>query len=83
MAILENNRTPEYLGYTWNALRNSEVRLNLSNIDYSNLQENNRTPATESTIWNQIRQMIIQEANTIPTDGVHLYYDNIIAYNYT
>ena len=82
MAILENNRTPEYLGYIWNALRNSEVRLNLSNIDYSNLQENNRTPATESTIWNQLRQMIIQEANTIPIDGVHLDYDNIIAYYY-
>ena len=79
MAILENNRTPQYLGYIWNALRNSEVLLNLSNIDYSNLQENNRTPATESNIWNQLRHMIIQEANTIPTDNLHLDHDNRIA----
>lgn len=82
IAILENNRTPQYLRYIWNALRNSEVLLNLSNIDYSNLEENNRTPATESNIWNQLRHMIFQEANTIPTDNVHLDHHNTIAYNY-
>jgi len=82
MAILENNRTPEYLGYIWSALRNSEERLNLSNIDYSNLQENNRTSVTESNIWNQLRQIIIQEANTIPRGGIHLDHDSMITYNY-
>ena len=82
MAILENNRTPEYLTHIWNALRDSDMLLNLSNLDLSNLLENNRESATENNIWNQLRHIIIQEANTIPTDNVHLGDDSMIAYNY-